>query len=43
MTRDLEFYKNLPQKQCRECGEVIEEQAESYIYECERCFSHKHE
>ncbi|MCQ6267313.1 YhfH family protein [Fictibacillus sp. WQ 8-8] len=33
----LEFYRNLPKKQCRECGKTIEEQHESYVYECERC------
>lgn len=30
-------------KECRECGEHIQEQAESYIYECERCFGRKEE
>jgi ArsR family metal-binding transcriptional regulator len=33
----LEFYRYLPQKECKECGCVIEEQHESYLYECERC------
>ncbi|WP_082130153.1 protein YhfH [Aneurinibacillus tyrosinisolvens] len=43
MTRDLEFYRNLPKKMCSECGEHFEEQAESYLHECERCFGRNHE
>ncbi|MEW9673656.1 protein YhfH [Ammoniphilus sp. 3BR4] len=43
MTINLEFYRNIPQKECRECGEHFVEQAESYIYECTRCFGKKHE
>ncbi|GEN35862.1 MULTISPECIES: protein YhfH [Aneurinibacillus] len=43
MTRNLDFYRNLPPKECRECGDIMEEQAESYIYECQRCFGRKHE
>lgn len=39
----LEFYRNIPNKECRECGEHFVEQAESYIYECERCFGKAHE
>jgi ribosomal protein L37AE/L43A len=38
----LEFYRNLPPKQCRECGEEIVEQHESYLYECEKCIG-RHE
>ena len=38
----LEFYRHLPEKECRECGSEIKEQHESYLYECERCMS-KHE
>lgn len=37
MMKNLEFYRNIPQKECRECGDHIEEQHESYLYECERC------
>ncbi|MEY2193688.1 protein YhfH [Neobacillus sp. BF23-41] len=37
----LEFYRNLPEKECRECGETIEEQHESYLYECERCIGNQ--
>ncbi|WP_134701181.1 protein YhfH [Ammoniphilus sp. YIM 78166] len=43
MIMNLDFYKRIPQKECRECGEHFEEQAESYIYECERCFGLKEE
>ena len=31
MTINLDFYKNIPQKECRECGEHFEEQAESGV------------
>jgi hypothetical protein len=34
---DLEFYRNIPKKECSECGCEIQEQHESYLYECERC------
>jgi CO dehydrogenase/acetyl-CoA synthase gamma subunit (corrinoid Fe-S protein) len=34
---NLEFYRNLPKKECRECGCEIKEQHESYLYECEHC------
>ena len=37
----LEFYRNLPEKECRECGETIEEQHESNLYECERCIGNQ--
>jgi hypothetical protein len=39
----MEFYMNLPRKICVECGCEIEEQHESYLYECERCFGRDHE
>ena len=39
---NLDFYRNLPKKDCRECGDTIEELHESYLYECERCIG-KHE
>ncbi|MDC3413448.1 YhfH family protein [Aquibacillus sp. 3ASR75-11] len=35
----LSFYRNLPKKICRECGCEIEEQHESYLFECERCMA----
>ncbi|MCP3742419.1 protein YhfH [Rossellomorea sp. BNER] len=34
---NLDFYRNLPKKECRECGSEIKEQHESYLYECEHC------
>ncbi|RCK13080.1 YhfH family protein [Bacillus licheniformis] len=33
----------LPKKTCPECGEKMEEQAESYFMECERCLAKKGE
>lgn len=39
----VEFYKNLPKKVCPECGQVMTEQAESYLMECDRCLSKKEE
>ncbi|PTY81589.1 protein YhfH, partial [Heyndrickxia sporothermodurans] len=32
---------NLSKKICPECGESVEDQAESYILECEHCLSKK--
>lgn len=37
----VEFFLNLSKKICPECGEYIEEQAESYILECDRCLANK--
>ncbi|WP_425590486.1 protein YhfH [Fictibacillus sp. b24] len=42
MKNYLELHRNIPDKTCTECGCVIEEQHESYLYECERCMG-KHE
>ncbi len=39
----VEFFRQLPKKVCIECGEQIEEQAESYLNECEHCLSKKAE
>lgn len=39
----VEFFRQLPKKVCPECGEPIEEQAESYLNECDRCLSKKDE
>ncbi|MBT2757066.1 protein YhfH [Mesobacillus foraminis] len=39
----LEFFRSLPKKVCPECGEGVEEQAESYLMECDRCLSKKEE
>ncbi|WP_082090134.1 protein YhfH [Bacillus thermotolerans] len=33
----VEFFKNLPSKQCVKCGSLIEEQHESYIHTCDEC------
>ena len=35
----VEFFKNLPEKHCAECGEKIEEQSECYANTCEKCNS----
>ncbi|GER68437.1 hypothetical protein BpJC7_21470 [Weizmannia acidilactici] len=43
MMSPVEFFKTLPAKQCPECGQPIEEQAESYMMECEHCLSKKEE
>lgn len=43
MQSPVEFFKNLPKKCCPECGEVMEEQAESYFMECDRCLTQKQE
>ncbi|WP_084361076.1 protein YhfH [Neobacillus fumarioli] len=39
----IEFFRNLPKKQCSECGQQIDEQAESYLMECDRCLANKEE
>jgi predicted nucleic acid-binding Zn ribbon protein len=33
----LEFFRNLPKKQCIECGEAISEQHECYGNTCDGC------
>lgn len=33
----IEFFKNLPPKNCATCGEVIEEQHECYSNNCDKC------
>jgi len=33
----VEFFRNLPQKQCMECGEPIKEQHECYGNKCDGC------
>lgn len=38
MQEVVEFFKNLPEKTCQECGTVIkEEQCECYVTTCEKC------
>jgi hypothetical protein len=32
-----EFFKNLPPKLCRDCGEIVEEQHECYGDKCDKC------
>jgi hypothetical protein len=41
MTKPMDFFRTLPPKQCSVCGDPIEEQAESYLMECDRCLSKK--
>lgn len=43
MKSPMEFFRTLPKKTCPECGEQVEEQAESYFMECERCLAKKGE
>ena len=33
----VEFFKNLPPKQCVSCAETMEEQHECYQNECDKC------
>ncbi|WP_264989746.1 protein YhfH [Lysinibacillus piscis] len=33
----IEFFKNLPTKQCAKCGEHIDEQSECYHNTCDKC------
>ncbi|MFB5661635.1 protein YhfH [Alteribacillus sp. HJP-4] len=40
MKRVMEFFRNLPQKQCSDCGEIMEEQHESYMNQCDKCLRH---
>ncbi|MDI3328021.1 MAG: protein YhfH [Alicyclobacillaceae bacterium] len=35
----MEFYTNIPKKQCVVCGNEFEEQHESYATECEHCIN----
>ncbi|RKQ31296.1 protein YhfH [Oceanobacillus halophilus] len=37
MVNVLEFFKNLPKKQCTECGGVIHEKADCYGNVCDEC------
>jgi DNA-directed RNA polymerase subunit RPC12/RpoP len=43
MIKPLEFFKNLPPKECPECGHHFIEQAESYLMECDYCLSKREE
>ena len=37
----VEFFRNLPAKQCTECGEKFEEQRECYGNTCDHCLADK--
>jgi NADH pyrophosphatase NudC (nudix superfamily) len=39
----VEFFRTVSKKVCPECGQEMEEQAESYLMECDRCLSKKEE
>jgi ribosomal protein L37AE/L43A len=39
----VEFFRTLQKKECPECGQHMEEQAESYLMECDRCLATKDE
>lgn len=39
LVNSTEFFKNLPRKQCHECGKEIEEQHECYGNTCDQCSS----
>jgi hypothetical protein len=39
----VEFFRTLPKKECPECGQHMEEQAESYLMECDRCLAKREE
>ena len=43
MMSPVEFFQTLPKKVCPEWGQIMEEQAESYLMECDRCLSKKGE
>ncbi|SDH08677.1 YhfH-like protein [Alteribacillus persepolensis] len=32
-----EFFRNLPPKQCEDCGDVMDEMHESYMNKCDKC------
>lgn len=33
----VEFFRNLPPKQCSCCGQEVKEMHESYVLKCETC------
>ncbi|MGD6801521.1 YhfH family protein [Rossellomorea vietnamensis] len=39
LTNVVEFFRNLPKKQCVQCGENIDEQHECYGNHCDGCLS----
>ena len=43
ITKQSESTLKLPKKICPECGQLVKEQIESYLMECDRCLSKKSE
>lgn len=43
LQKPVEFFRELPKKQCSECGQIIQEQAESYLMECDYCLTKRDE
>lgn len=41
--QQMEHIGNTSNKVCPECGQNLNEQVESYMYECERCLAKKEE
>jgi len=37
MINVIEFFRNLPEKICRECGHAMNEKADCYINICDEC------
>ncbi|SDN32005.1 YhfH-like protein [Alkalicoccus daliensis] len=37
MMSSVEFFRNLPPKQCNKCGNTLDEMHESYIQQCDEC------
>ncbi|MBP2004109.1 MULTISPECIES: protein YhfH [Halobacillus] len=37
MMNVIEFFRNLPKKQCTKCGHAIQEQADCYGNVCDEC------
>ncbi|MBM7659859.1 DNA-directed RNA polymerase subunit N (RpoN/RPB10) [Bacillus mesophilus] len=37
LIKSTEFFRNLPPKQCMECGKEIDEQHECYMNHCDNC------
>lgn len=43
LVNPIEFFRNLPKKECPTCGNTIQEQAESYLCECDSCLAKQRE
>ena len=41
--KSVEFSRDPATKHCPDCGEVIDEQVETYLLECDRCLSKRDE